>query len=175
MKIDELPTPALLIDGPRLEANLATMARAGPGERLRVALGGENAEDHGDIRAPGHGTQAPGGLLADVLEVRRLAPDDAPQRDDRVVPAPTHHPGGGLGQFPGARDPVDVDVPGEGAVFTQARLSSLEETLGDLPVEAGDEEGEPVALGGVPTPLGVVVGSGAAHSRCPSLVRFVAR
>lgn len=35
MKIDELTTPALLIDGPRLEANLATMAEACPGERLR--------------------------------------------------------------------------------------------------------------------------------------------
>ncbi len=35
MKIDDLPTPALLIDGPRLEANLAAMAQACPGERLR--------------------------------------------------------------------------------------------------------------------------------------------
>jgi D-serine deaminase-like pyridoxal phosphate-dependent protein len=35
MKIDELPTPAIVVDGPRLESNLATMARALPGDRLR--------------------------------------------------------------------------------------------------------------------------------------------
>jgi D-serine deaminase-like pyridoxal phosphate-dependent protein len=35
MKIDELPTPAIVVDGPRLESNLATMARALPGGRLR--------------------------------------------------------------------------------------------------------------------------------------------
>jgi D-serine deaminase-like pyridoxal phosphate-dependent protein len=35
MKIHELTTPALLIDGPRLDANLATMAEALPGHRLR--------------------------------------------------------------------------------------------------------------------------------------------
>jgi D-serine deaminase-like pyridoxal phosphate-dependent protein len=35
MKIDELPTPALVVDGPRLEANLAAMSEALPGERLR--------------------------------------------------------------------------------------------------------------------------------------------
>ncbi|MEZ4353717.1 MAG: alanine racemase [Myxococcota bacterium] len=35
MKIHDLPTPALLIDGPVLEANLDTMARALPGARLR--------------------------------------------------------------------------------------------------------------------------------------------
>ncbi len=35
MKIDDLPTPALIVDGRRLEANLAMMAKALPGERLR--------------------------------------------------------------------------------------------------------------------------------------------
>ncbi len=35
MKVHDLPTPALVIDGPRLEANLATMAAALPGLRLR--------------------------------------------------------------------------------------------------------------------------------------------
>lgn len=35
MKLHDLPTPALVVDGPRLEENLATMARALPGERLR--------------------------------------------------------------------------------------------------------------------------------------------
>ena len=35
MKIDDLPTPALVVDGRRLEANLAMMAKALPGERLR--------------------------------------------------------------------------------------------------------------------------------------------
>jgi D-serine deaminase-like pyridoxal phosphate-dependent protein len=35
MKIHDLTTPALLIDGPRLDANLATMAKALPGGRLR--------------------------------------------------------------------------------------------------------------------------------------------
>ena len=34
-KVHSLPTPALLIEGPRLEANLAAMARALPGDRLR--------------------------------------------------------------------------------------------------------------------------------------------
>jgi D-serine deaminase-like pyridoxal phosphate-dependent protein len=34
-KIHDLTTPALLIDGPRLEGNLETMAKALPGERLR--------------------------------------------------------------------------------------------------------------------------------------------
>lgn len=35
MKIDELPTPALVVDGRRLESNLEKMANALPGERLR--------------------------------------------------------------------------------------------------------------------------------------------
>ena len=35
MKIDDLPTPALVVDGRRLESNLATMARSLPGGRLR--------------------------------------------------------------------------------------------------------------------------------------------
>jgi D-serine deaminase-like pyridoxal phosphate-dependent protein len=35
MRIADLPTPALVIDGPRLEANLATMADRLPGARLR--------------------------------------------------------------------------------------------------------------------------------------------
>lgn len=35
MKLNDLPTPALVVDGPRLEANLATMAVACPGARLR--------------------------------------------------------------------------------------------------------------------------------------------
>jgi len=35
VKIDDLPTPALVVDGRRLEANLAMMAKALPGERLR--------------------------------------------------------------------------------------------------------------------------------------------
>ena len=35
MKIDDLPTPALIVDGRRLESNLATMAEALPGGRLR--------------------------------------------------------------------------------------------------------------------------------------------
>lgn len=34
-RIRDLPTPALVIDGPALERNLATMAQALPGERLR--------------------------------------------------------------------------------------------------------------------------------------------
>ena len=35
MKIDDLPTPALIVDGRRLESNLAVMSRALPGARLR--------------------------------------------------------------------------------------------------------------------------------------------
>jgi len=35
MKIEDLPTPALIVDGRRLESNLATMAEALPGARLR--------------------------------------------------------------------------------------------------------------------------------------------
>ena len=35
MKIDDLPTPALVVDGRRLESNLATMAGVLPGARLR--------------------------------------------------------------------------------------------------------------------------------------------
>jgi D-serine deaminase-like pyridoxal phosphate-dependent protein len=35
MKVDELSTPAIVVDGARLESNLATMARALPGDRLR--------------------------------------------------------------------------------------------------------------------------------------------
>ncbi len=35
MRIGELSTPALVLDGPRLEANLETMAKALPGARLR--------------------------------------------------------------------------------------------------------------------------------------------
>jgi len=35
MKIDDLPTPALVVDGRRLESNLATMAGVLPGTRLR--------------------------------------------------------------------------------------------------------------------------------------------
>ena len=35
MKIDDLPTPALIVDGQRLESNLAVMSRALPGARLR--------------------------------------------------------------------------------------------------------------------------------------------
>jgi D-serine deaminase-like pyridoxal phosphate-dependent protein len=35
MKIDDLPTPALIVDGRRLESNLAAMSRALPGARLR--------------------------------------------------------------------------------------------------------------------------------------------
>jgi D-serine deaminase-like pyridoxal phosphate-dependent protein len=35
MKIDDLPTPALVVDGRRLESNLATMAGVLPGKRLR--------------------------------------------------------------------------------------------------------------------------------------------
>jgi D-serine deaminase-like pyridoxal phosphate-dependent protein len=35
MKLEELPTPALVVDGPRLEANLEIMARELPAERLR--------------------------------------------------------------------------------------------------------------------------------------------
>ena len=34
-KIDDLPTPALVADGARLEANLRTMAEAHPGAALR--------------------------------------------------------------------------------------------------------------------------------------------
>ena len=35
MKIEDLPTPALIVDGRRLESNLATMAKSLPGGRLR--------------------------------------------------------------------------------------------------------------------------------------------
>ncbi len=35
MKIQDLPTPALVADAARIEANLATMARARPGATLR--------------------------------------------------------------------------------------------------------------------------------------------
>lgn len=35
MQINDLPTPALVVEGPRLEANLATMAEACPGPSLR--------------------------------------------------------------------------------------------------------------------------------------------
>jgi len=35
MKIDDLPTPALIVDASRLESNLATMAKSLPGPRLR--------------------------------------------------------------------------------------------------------------------------------------------
>ena len=35
MKIEELPTPALVADARRIEANLATMAAACPGAELR--------------------------------------------------------------------------------------------------------------------------------------------
>ncbi len=35
MKLDQLPTPALIVDGPRLESNLGKMADTLPGDRLR--------------------------------------------------------------------------------------------------------------------------------------------
>ena len=35
MRVGELPTPAMVVDGPAFERNLATMARARPGSALR--------------------------------------------------------------------------------------------------------------------------------------------
>ena len=35
MRLDQIPTPALVVDGDALERNIATMAKALPGPRLR--------------------------------------------------------------------------------------------------------------------------------------------
>lgn len=95
MKLHQLPTPALIVDGARLEANLATMAAARPGAQLRphvkahqcIALA-RRQRDYGHTLFCGATMRELEGLAAaglgedlllanEVLDARRLGALDA--------------------------------------------------------------------------------------------------
>ena len=48
------------------------------------------------------------GLGGDEIEMRRLPPDDTPDRDDRVVKTLGCDPSGDLRKLPSAGNPIDV-------------------------------------------------------------------
>jgi D-threonine aldolase len=70
MRLDELPTPALVVDGAALDRNLATMAQAWPGRRLRPHVKAHKCTGLARRQAElGH----PGFTCATVREVEGMA------------------------------------------------------------------------------------------------------
>ena len=68
------------------------------GERLRLVLDGENAEPDGKLWLRARSWMPARALLADMPIVRRLAADDAAERDVAVEMRPCAAPGRGRGK-----------------------------------------------------------------------------
>ena len=79
-------------------------------EGLLLGVGGQDAEDDGEGLRQRDLLDAPGGFAGDVIEVRRVAADDAAEADDRVELVRLCEHFRGDGELEGAGDPVGFDV-----------------------------------------------------------------
>jgi hypothetical protein len=124
---------------------LVVRALARPGHRLRLVVRGQYTEGdrHTGVAGRLHHAVRDGGR--DVLEVRGVAPDHAPEAEDRVEAAGFSEAPGGLRKLVRAGNVHRVHAVG--ASLRQHRLGGPPERLGHRGVEAGHHHGEAIARG----------------------------
>ena len=144
-----------------------------PDEPIPILIGG-----HSDaaLRHAADGVHRP---LADIIEMRGVAADDAAQANDGVIGPGVRHACGDGADLEGPRHMHDAHRRLVGTVHLQRLESALEQRLGDRGIEAGNDDADGQARG---IDLPGQVRSIEAHrplsptsSICPSLSRLVVR
>src|SRR5581483_4463499 len=121
---------------------LRSLVRAG--QRLLEVLRREDAECDRHARFERGQLQAGRGLAGDVLEVRRLAPDDAAERDDGDVPARLRERHGAERQLECTRHRHDGDVLPVDPRVRELGHGRVEQPVRDLAVEAREDDRDPL-------------------------------
>lgn len=109
---------------------------------LLFVVDGKQAEDDGNVAVGVELGDALGHSLTDVVEVGRVATDDASEDDDAVDVAELGELCGGINEFKTAGDAFHGDVLRGYAVGLQFGDGAFEELVGDVVVPFGDNHAE---------------------------------
>ena len=120
---------------------------SGPIKGLLLIIGSKDAEDDGHILGGVEVGATLGGVVADVVKMRRATTDDTADHDDGIVPSGTRHLGGTEGQFYGTRHILHGNVLI--ALFLEEVKRALKQGPGYLfiPLGANDAYGETIHMG----------------------------
>ena len=121
-----------------LVAVLATCTIAG----LLEVVGGEEAEDDGDVARGVETGDTLCDALTDVVEVGRLAADDAAEDDHGVVAVVEGHLTGAVDELEGAGHRLHVDVLWQGTMLLEGGDAAFEEGSRDLGIPLGHDHAE---------------------------------
>src|SRR6185295_16143868 len=130
----------------RRKRGLGTLVSLRPARallRLPAAVAGEDAEGDGDTRLEPGELEPARGLAGDVLEVRRVAADDAAERDDAGVAPRLCKCHRAERELEGARDRHDIDPLLRHSGLGQRLKGALQESRRDVTVEAADDDADP--------------------------------
>src|SRR5213075_3131988 len=109
-------------------------------QRLRFVVGGQDAEAYRDAVRERDVAQAARRFARDILEMRRLAPDHASERHDRVETLARRRGLGQHRQLERAGRPGDLDVGIRDPALAQRLARAVEQLRGDVLVKATDDD-----------------------------------
>ena len=127
-------------------STLVAQGTSGPIKGLLLIIGGEDAEDDGHILSGVEVGATLGGVVADVIEVRRATTDNTADHDDGIVPSSARHLGGTEGQFHSTRHILHGDILV--AFCLEEVKRALKQSPGYLviPLSANDADGETINM-----------------------------
>ena len=121
---------------------LVAEAASGADECLLHVVGGEQAEDHGDVVCGVEACNALRDALTDVVEMGCLAADDAAEDDDGVIAVVESHLKSSIDELEGAGNSLHMDVLGQRAMLLEGAAATLKQGSGDFGVPLADDDAE---------------------------------